>query len=307
MSFLSFLSRFLILIFVAAMLITVSVNIISARAASHPEIISPLADTQVQTESTTNYLSPGMKVVIDQALEGTRGIYAVYYKNLKTGETYTQHETRNFQSASLYKLWLMAAAYTLIDGGKLDKEERLVKDASELNRIFDIASESAEMTDGAVSMTVEEAIDRSIVVSHNYAALLLTNRVRIATMRDFLKATGMSRSNVGQPPLTTAEDTALFYEKLYKGELVSKTYSKEMLSILKRQQLNDRIPKYLPDSLQVAHKTGEIYTFKHDAGIVFSPYGDYILVVLSESNSPSQAAERIAQVSKAVYDYVSQQ
>ena len=33
------------------------------------------------------------------------------------------------------------------------------------------------------------------------------------------------------------------FEKLYNGEIVSKSASNEMLEILKKQELNDRIPK----------------------------------------------------------------
>ena len=76
-----------------------------------------------------------------------------------------------------------------------------------------------------------------------------------------------------------------------------------MIELLKKQQLNDRIPKYLPSGTFVAHKTGELGYYKHDAGIVFSEQDNYILVVLSKTDSPSSGAEEIAKLSKAVYDY----
>ncbi|MBI2622076.1 serine hydrolase [Candidatus Microgenomates bacterium] len=78
-----------------------------------------------------------------------------------------------------------------------------------------------------------------------------------------------------------------------------------MISLLLQQELNDRIPKYLPKEAKVAHKTGEIDFAKHDAGIVFANSGDYLIVVLSESDNPSAASERIANLSKAVYEYFS--
>ncbi|MBI4097073.1 MAG: serine hydrolase [Candidatus Levybacteria bacterium] len=308
MGFFLFLFKLLALVVGGALLITLSLSLINGKnTATSSNLISPLAQTQtqeVQSENVANYLNPGMKLAIDQALEGTTGTYAIYFKKLKTGETYAQNENLRFQSASLYKLLLMATAFRLMHDDKLDENELLRKDAADLNRIFDIASESAELKEGEVSMTVKDAIEKSIVISHNYAALLLSNRVKISTMRLFLKNEGFSSSNVGQPPQTTALDIASFYEKLYNGTLVNKEYSDRMLAILKGQQLNDRIPKYLPEEVLIAHKTGELQGFKHDAGIVFSPDADYILVILSESNNPKMAAERIAQVSKAVYSYL---
>ncbi len=299
------LTKGILLIFSIALLLILSFRIINVRSASEQKIISPLAQTLGEAQEPLEpYHDPGLKLVIDQALEGTRGTYAIYYKNLKTAETYFQHEEKIYPAASLYKLWLMATTFKLINEGKLSEDEQLKKDAAELNKIFDIATESAELTEGGVAMSVSEATEKSITISHNYAALLLTSRVKVSNMRQFLKDEGFAYSSIGQPPYTSAIDIAKFYEKLYKGQLISREYSDKMLAILKKQRLNDRIPKYLPDIIEVAHKTGEIDTFKHDAGIVFTPKGDYILVVLSESTVPLQAAERIARVSDAIYTYV---
>ena len=76
-----------------------------------------------------------------------------------------------------------------------------------------------------------------------------------------------------------------------------------MIDILKEQTLNDRIPKNLPQQTEVAHKTGELFGFKHDAGIIFGKKGDYIIVVLSETKNPKLSAEKIAKFSKEVFDY----
>ena len=84
--------------------------------------------------------------------------------------------------------------------------------------------------------------------------------------------------------------------------MIDGQYSKRMLDLLSQQRLNDRIPKYLSDDVEVAHKTGEIGGFKHDAGIIFAK-DPILFVVLSESNSPQGAAERIAKLSKNAYYY----
>ena len=47
-----------------------------------------------------------------------------------------------------------------------------------------------------------------------------------------------------------------------------------MLELLKAQTLNDKLPKYLPDQVIMAHKAGELDDVSHDAGIVYSPAGD---------------------------------
>ena len=76
-----------------------------------------------------------------------------------------------------------------------------------------------------------------------------------------------------------------------------------MLDLLKKQKLNNKLPANLPEGVEIAHKTGEIGYFTHDAGIVYTSKGDYIIVVLSQSDMPSAAEDRIASISKNVYDY----
>lgn len=266
-------------------------------------IISPLAEN---FEKAKNILLPQnssqIKSIVESALTNSTGTYAIVIKNLKTQETFTQNGDRSFEPASLYKLWVMATAFKQISEGALEENKTMTREIAELNRIFKIAPVDAEATSGAITKTVGEATRQMIVISHNYSALLLSAQIGNTNIAKFIQQLGLSNSKTGNPPITTAQDIALFYEKLYKGEVVDGKSSEQMIEILAKQQLNDRIPKYLPSSIKVAHKTGELGNFKHDAGIIFGK-DPILIVVLSESNSPQGAAERIAQLSKSVYYY----
>lgn len=197
----------------------------------------------------------------------------------------------------------MGATFEKISKGELSEKEVLKETIEDLNKKFDIASEEAELTEGEVEKTVKEAMEKMIIISDNYSALLLASRIGNLSLSTFLNKYDFTNSSIGSPPKSTAKDISGFFEKLYLGKLVSKKDSLQMIEILKRQTLNDRIPKYLPENISVAHKTGELDTVKHDAGIVFAKNGDYIIVVLSSSNNPIQTAERIARFSEAVYKY----
>lgn len=247
-------------------------------------------------------ISSGLEETVEKSLLGTTGTYAVAIKNMKTGEMYLKNEDRQFEAASLYKLWTMLTVYDQIERGIIDENQELVSTAEELNEKFDIATESAEMKEGEIKMTVKQATSRMITISHNYAALLLSSKIRLSNVQLQMNKYGLIASRLN-PPRTTASDILNYYDKLYKGELVSKERSQEMLELLKLQQLNDRIPLYLPKKTEVAHKTGELGAVKHDAGIVFSEKGDYIIVLMSESSNPKAAAEREAKISQAVYQY----
>ncbi len=265
----------------------------------HTEI--PASSTEIPNQ--TNPHEDGLKTAVEQALKGTKGTYGVVIKNLKTGESYSMNEHRVFEPASLYKLWIMAEVFNQIQDGKLKEDEILSQDVSVLNEKFHISSESAELTEGTITLKVRDALHLMIANSNNYAALLLTEKIRLSNVKTFLKENNFNESFLGEPPKTTAYDIATFLEKLYKGELGSQKNTQKMIDILKKQTINSKLPKYLPQEVSIAHKTGEIGYFTHDAGIVFSNRGDYVIVVMSESDSPSEAEERIANVSKAVFDY----
>lgn len=244
--------------------------------------------------------------VVQASLNGTSGTYAAVVKNLKTGENYSFNEKKIYDAGSLYKLWIMAIIYQQIEAGAINEDEILSGDVTALNEEFGISADSADLTEGIVELSVHDSLNQMITISHNYAALLLTEKVSILKISEFLNKYGFKDSSVGvdnKPPKTTSSNIALFFEKLYKGELANPENTTKMIELLKKQQLNDKLPKLLPEGTQVAHKTGEIDYQTHDGGIVYSPKGDYIIVIMSESDMPSAAAEREAQISKAVYDY----
>jgi beta-lactamase class A len=246
--------------------------------------------------------------IVQNALSGSQGRYGVYIKSLKTGETYTSHEHETFESASLYKLWVMGATYEAIANGALSGDQMLKEDVTVLNDKFQIASESAELTDGTIEQTVSDSLTKMITVSDNYSALLLAWKLRLSTIASYLIKYGFDESKVGvdgESPTTTASDIGQFFEKLYSRKLGDQTVTDAMLSLLKRQVLNGKLPKYLPADTVIAHKTGELDTFSHDGGIVYTPKGDYVIVILTDTSAPQAAVERIATISKGVYRYFS--
>ena len=275
------------------------------RGTIEAKILGPIAspiEKSVEAIHQTQE-SKELEAVVLPIVQKAKGKYAVAIENLKTGERYELNENDEFASASLYKLWVMALVFKNIKEGKLSLDQTLSADVATLNKRFDIDEESAELKEGTISYTVKDALEQMITISHNYAALLLHARVGIKNTQTMLNSYQLTSSHTGVPPMTTAKDIASFYKLLYKGELVDSSSSQQMIEILKRQKLNDRIPKYLPDQTVAAHKTGELDGVKHDAGIVYSPKGDYIIVLMSDTSDESIAAETEANISKAVWDY----
>lgn len=264
-------------------------------------IVSPL-------ESVIDEVRRSSKLpeIVEEVLEGEDGKYAVYIENLKTGEVYEKNSSEQFASASLYKLWVMGETYRQIINGRVLKNRVMSDDVAKINERFNIATEAAELKEGEISMTVDEALYDMIANSDNYSALLLSQTIRLSNVTDFMEEYGYEDSHL-DPPTTTASDIARFYRQLYNKDIINDAVSTEMMALLKDQTWNDRIPKYLPEDIVIAHKTGELDGVKHDAGIVFTDQGDYIIVLLSDTDSQQNAAEVEARISEAVYEYFKNQ
>lgn len=242
-----------------------------------------------------------LKKVVEKIMADSQGRYAIAIKNFKTGETYYSKEHEVFESGSLYKLWVMASVFQNLKEGKIKEDDILSEEVSVLNNQFRIEEGLAEFTQGSITLTVSQALQQMITISHNYATLLLANVVGTNSIFKLIDDLALKDSSFSNPPKTTAFDTALLLEKLYSGQVVDQESSKKMVELLKKQRLNNGLPKLLPKEAVVAHKTGDIGWFKHDVGLVYAPRGDYLIVILSESDYPSEAQEKIALLSKAVF------
>ena len=70
-------------------------------------------------------------------------------------------------------------------------------------------------------------------------------------------------------------------ERIYRWDFVSGEASHRMVRLLLAQQINHKIPGYLPEGTMVAHKTGEDEGITNDVGVV---YGEKPYIVCFASN-----------------------
>lgn len=106
--------------------------------------------------------------------------------------------------------------------------------------------------------------------------------------------------------VSTVKEMNNLLEIIVRNDGLLQKSSKEILDILFRQQLRQRIPSQLPEGTKVAHKTGTIGGTVNDSGIIYLPYqkGTVLITVLSKGNSTmDEGARVIGKIARLAYDH----
>jgi beta-lactamase class A len=105
--------------------------------------------------------------------------------------------------------------------------------------------------------------------------------------------------------VSSPRDMALLLEKIYKGEAASKESCQMMMAIMGRQMFNQRLPRYLPESSRMAHKTGTIGSTTNDAGIMFVRGNPIAIAVFTVDKriGRGEVEERMGRLTRAIYDF----
>jgi beta-lactamase class A len=255
-----------------------------------------------QTENAAPSPAPsrGLQAVLDEVGARQSGRLGVMVKHLETGETATLNGRSQFRAASLYKLFVLHAAFARMQAGALARDEMLRFGEAAL------AKEPYSEWPAGTRTSVDCALEAMITVSHNAASAMLIDRLGgEERITDEMWQLGFDWTVItDERAYTSPADVARLLELIWRREAVSPEASEAMLSLLSEQQGNDRLPLPLPPEVAVAHKTGELPKLRHDAGIVFAPSGPYVLVAMAQ-DAPSEAAARsaVVDVSRAVYAY----
>jgi beta-lactamase class A len=226
--------------------------------------------------------------------------------DLQTGATASIDATRSYPAASLFKLPILITVLGEEDAGELDP-----------SRQVEIRPE--DWTDGSGvlqarvgdHLSVAELSRLMIQQSDNIAALALLDVVGVPSVNAIAERLGLTATRIvdrraGEPGdhTTSAADMAHLFSELATGAAINQRVSEEALSLLELKQSVTWLGDDLPFWVKVAHKWGDLPDERHDAGIVFTPRGSFVLAVLTENVSPGDAAATIARSARITYDYV---
>jgi beta-lactamase class A len=261
---------------------------------------------------------------------GTEAIAAAFY-DYETETVWSHQGDRWFHAASTIKVAVLASLFRVIEEGAFALDARVhVRNRflsavdGEPYRIMS-ARDANAYVHAAIgkTMKVDDLAYHMIVTSSNLATNLLLDLIGIETAQRTLDALNVEgvrlvrgveddrAFDAGINNLVTANGLLHLFRIMQEERGFSSQAAQKMLSILDQQEFNGGIPTGLPSSVRetarVAHKTGEISTIAHDAGIVTLPRRKpYALVILTQwdKDNSNGRQETVAKLSRAIYEYL---
>lgn len=235
---------------------------------------------------------------IDAELCGLDATMCVYADDLR-GHVVERGADEPFESASTIKIFVLGCLYDRAEQGKASLDEVLTYE----DRHFVDGSGMIRSLGPGAKLRAGDAATLMIICSDNIATNMLIDYLGLDTINAFIRSIGcgattlhrrLASDNWGEPLGTiTPRDMGRFFALLARGELVSPAASAAMRTILRQQHYNamltGNLPPYYtdaeesgadPDLIYTASKSGSMDACRNDGGLVHTPYGDYVVVLM---------------------------
>ena len=268
-----------------------------------------------------------LQVIAESAAPVTLGVSVHDYLS---GIGWSFNGDRWFHAASVIKLPILVALFEAIDQGRFPLNGRLLVRNRFLSafdgtpfRIYAARDSDPDVHAArGRTMRLRDLGERMIVRSSNLATNLLVDLLGVASINASLRQLGIDGVDLcrgveddrafdnGMSNRMTPNGALAVLRSIVGSPHLSPESSTRMIEILLAQQFAGMIAPGLPESVRavarVAHKTGDISTVSHDAGIVFLPgRPPYLVVIFAENDGDAKDRTDVAvRASSAVYECV---
>lgn len=244
--------------------------------------------------------NPQLAAILQPLIDAHPGTVGVAIKHLGTGDSFMHRPDEPMPTASLIKLPMMVTAYQQIADGKLTREEML-----EL-RAEDKVPGSGILTNQfspGLRLSFRDTIRLMIAYSDNTATNLVADVIGLEATTAAMRQLGFPntrlhskvyRRDTSIDPArsqrfglgsTTAGETAALLELIDRGEIVNREVCDEMLEHLYACDDREKLARFLPPKVRIAHKSGYVSKARCDAGLIEGPNGRIAIAVLTENNA----------------------
>jgi len=218
----------------------------------------------------------GMAALMEHFAKSHPGTYGISLVELSGARRHASYEgATQFTTASTFKLFVAYSTLLRIENGSWNWNDQ-ISNGRNLTKCF----------------------DDMIVRSDNACAEALLTKIGFQAITNDARAIGATRTSfLGSDGIkSTAQDESLLLSLLYSGQILSQQGNRDIwINALKRNIYRQGIPAGIPGAT-VANKVGFLDALLHDAAIVYSPTGTYVLVIMTNNSSWANIAELASQL-----------
>jgi beta-lactamase class A len=295
-----------------------------------PDQTTPLAPGSPPQPTSGNPALDSLRERIAELEEdsGAKALSVSLY-DTETHVAFEYQAERWFHAASTIKVAILLGVYGAIHEGTLHRESRLhvrnrflsAWDAEPFRVTSERDANSIVHQAIGKTMRISELARHMIATSSNLATNLLLDLVGVDRVQQVLEEFGIEGIDVRRGVederahrqsinnRVTARGLVAMMRLIAEERAFSQKLSREILDVLHAQEFKNGIPARLPSDVRVAHKTGEISTVAHDAGVVYPrDRKPYVLAVLTEwEPEASGRTATIAITSRSIYEFLADQ
>ncbi|WP_338957652.1 class A beta-lactamase-related serine hydrolase [Fusobacterium vincentii] len=250
------------------------------------------------------------KKKIEKIISQVEGNVCINFYDLNKNNGFSVNGDKKLLSASMIKLLILAELMKKISENKFSLSDTVM-----MANFMKIGGDGVlkELNTGH-HFTLKELATLMIIISDNQATNILIDFLGMENINQLgkeldLKETFLGRKMMdaearkkGYDNYTCADDISLLLKLIYQEKLINKEASQLILDILLRQQQGERLQRYLPSDIKIAHKCGDLDNLENDGGIIWLGDRAYILVVLTNGMPNLQCKQTIGKISKFIYD-----
>src|SRR5881394_3676469 len=272
----------------------------------------------VRIDTGSDLLWKKLEARVAETADRIDGVMGVAILDLTDGRILLHNADRVFSTASSIKIAILLELYRQDQEAHSGAKEKSQLDDNYTFDPKDLVEDSrimAGLTPGVTRVTNRDLAQFMVAVSDNAAANILIDRVGKDNVNAMLHGLGLSKTMLrrkmidiaaarrGDENVATPQEMARLLEAIYKGKALSQQATAEFIKQLSTKKAS-YIPRYLPESVQVANKPGELEAVRTDSGIVFVPNRPFAISVMTAYDRNERAAERaISEIALAAYRY----
>lgn len=257
-------------------------------------------------------------------IEQHEGDVAVSVRHLVSHEEFHHRCDVTMPTASLIKLPVMIEAYRQAESGAVDLDARIT--LTEQDKVPGSGILTPHFSAGT-QLSLRDAVRLMIAWSDNTATNLVVDQIGLRSTADTMERLGYPETKLNSKVYrgstsvwpersqqyglgsTTSADMVSLLHRLHAGDLASADACAEMVDHLRKCEDRLKLPRFLPEQVKLAHKTGSVSRTRCAAGLMFLSDGPVALCVLTTNNtdlswgSDNAADVLCGRIARAVFDH----